>query len=685
MRREHTPPPLTASRMFPIAAATAILAAALMALLAPTVTAAPVAPYFSPTVQVDQPPGFQGSQPSLAVGIDGAVYVSFSAWSNAVTGTDVFFTKSANGGRTWTVPVRVNDDAGGASQTESSLALDARNEIFIVWTDTRRGTNDVYFSKSTDGGRSFSTNVYVNDVAPQAQQEPDIAVDSAANPVLVHVVWTDYRNLGTTGPDIYYANSTDGGLSFNPNVRLNTDAGAAEQGSPAIAVASDRSVDVVWRDSRVPAQGADIYFTKSTDRGFTWVPATSVNHDVGNVPQTEPSIAVNETGAIFVAWTDYRNGINDADIYATRSTNGGSSFVAENRVNDDPSQVQQIQPSIAAAAGKVQVAWSDYRTGGFWPYAIYTASSEDGLAWSANVKINGNTGRELQTTPSTGIDASGDVIVAWFDQSFLGQSILAATLDVVAPTSVAGPAMMIDQGAAVPFDAGGSTDNFGIASYYWDFHDGTGAASASSTHTYAIPGVYTATLTVWDFSGNAASSSLTVTVRDTEAPVPRGGGDRSVDEGQSLFFDGSASTDNVGVTGYAWSFGDNTSATTATASHAYARPGTYAASLTVTDAAGNAATSTFTVTVRGVSPKASDLLGMIEILEGIVAILAAALAFVGWLLFGMRKREQRPPEPKSARPPTQRPDPMPPLPQTPPPREPDPLDMTLPPGPPSGP
>ena len=78
---------------------------------------------------------------------------------------------------------------------------------------------------------------------------------------------------------------------------------------------------------------------------------------------------------------------------------------------------------------------------------------------------------------------------------------------------------------------------------------------------------------------------------------------------------------------------------------------------------------------------------MIEILEGIVAILAAALAFVGWLLFGMRKRkrEQRPPEPKSARPPTQRPDPMPPLPQTPPPREPDPLDMTLPPGPPNGP
>ena len=200
-----------------------------------------------------------------------------------------------------------------------------------------------------------------------------------------------------------------------------------------------------------------------------------------------------------------------------------------------------------------------------------------------------------------------------------------------------------------------------------------------------MPGGYTATLTVWDDSGNTATDIRSITVRDIQAPVPHGSGARTVDEGQSLFFDASASTDNVGVTSYRWDFGDNSSASTAAASHVYARPGAYTASLTVTDAAGNSATSTFSVTVRAVSPKASDLLGMIQVLEAIIALLAAALAFVGWLLLGMRRREQRPPVPASARSMSRPREPMPPLPQAPPPREADPLDMTFPPTPPNGP
>jgi len=71
---------------------------------------------------------------------------------------------------------------------------------------------------------------------------------------------------------------------------------------------------------------------------------------------------------------------------------------------------------------------------------------------------------------------------------------------------------------------------------------------------------------------------------------------------------------------------------------------------------------------------------MIQILEAIVAFLAVALAFVGWVLYRKRKEEPRPPAmPMSARPPTPPPEPMPPLPQVQPPREPDPLDMDLPP------
>lgn len=675
-------------RTVPLGLVTALLGVAILAFLMPSAAAAPVAPHFGPNVQIDVPPvyraSFFGPSPSMAAGTDGVVYLAFAGWSGSTTGDDVYFTKSSDGGRSWSTPIRVNDDAGGAAQAEPSLALDPANNIYIAWTDARSGNNDVYFSKSITGGLTFAANLRVNDVTTNSQSEPDLAVDPV-NSHLVHVVWTDTRSA-ILGPDIFYANSTDGGLSFNPSIRVNDDVTGSEQGQPSMVVAPNRDVYVVWRDPRSAAKGADIYFSKSSDLGATWSPNIFLNSDIGNAIQLDPTMAVDAAGTIYVAWTDYRTANTAPDIYEAWSANAGASFGANVQVNDDRGLAPQLNPSLAANAGKIQLAWADYRTGGATNYDIYTASSEDGVTWSANMKVNDDIlPNDYQATPSIAVDSAGDVFAAFLDTRAVGWDVYAATLDVVSPTANAGLAVIVDQGASVAFDGSGSSDNFGVVGYGWDFGDGATATGSSGTHVYATPGDYTATLTVWDDSGNTATDTRTITVQDTQAPVPHGGGDRTVDEGQSLFFDASASTDNVGVTSYRWDFGDNSSATAAAASHVYARPGTYTASLTVMDAAGNSAASTFSVTVRAVSPKASDLLGMIQILELIVAILAAALAFVGWLLFGMRNREQRPPAPMSSRPPNPPPEQMPPLPQSQPPREPDPLDMTFPPAPPNSP
>jgi PKD repeat protein len=657
-------------RMIQGAVVIPLFAVALMGLLAPTAAGAPVAPYFGPAGIVDRPPAYSATTPSLAVGSDGVAYLAFAGWGGAATQSDIFFTKSSDG-RTWSVPIRVNNDAGPATQSEPALALDSTNAIDIAWTDTRNGNNDVFFAKSTDGGLSFSANVRVNDVTTNSQSEPALAVDPL-NPHLIHVVWTDTRSP-ILGADIYYANSTDGGLSFNPSLRVNNDLTGAEQGEPAIAVAPNEDVYVVWRDPRNPAKGPDIYFSKSFDRGATWTPNFNLNDDIGGATQQDPTIAVDAVGTIYVAWTDFRNPNTAPDIYATRSTNAGASFAANVKVNDDVGAALQWAPDLAANAGRVQAVWADSRTSGSTSWDIYGSSSTDGLTWSPNVKVNDDSlPNDFQFWPSVGIDLVGDVFAAWLDSRVSGQDVFASVLDVISPSANAGAAISVGQGAIVSFNGTGSSDNLGIASYAWEFGDGSSGTGVSTTHAYPTPGTYTATLTVWDYSGNSASATRIVTVRDTQAPVPRGGGDRTVDEGQPLFFDASASTDNVGVTSYAWNFGDNSSATTATATHVYSSPGKYAASLTVKDAAGNSATSTFTVTVRAVSPKPAELLGMIQILDVIVAILAVALAVLGWMYFGLRRRERQPPAmPMSVRPPDQ--------PPAQPPREPDPLDMTLPP------
>jgi PKD repeat protein len=62
------------------------------------------------------------------------------------------------------------------------------------------------------------------------------------------------------------------------------------------------------------------------------------------------------------------------------------------------------------------------------------------------------------------------------------------------------------------FDASGSFDSDGtIATYAWDFGDGTSAGGRTTSHTYARAGIFTATLTLTDNTGATATQSRTVT------------------------------------------------------------------------------------------------------------------------------------------------------------------------------
>lgn len=619
----------------------ASLTALAMLSLPRSIAAAPAAPWFSPSVGVNVPLAYFAMQPSLAVGSNDDVYVAYSGGSGGfMLPQDIFFSRSTDGGRTWTTSARVNNDAGGASQSRPSLILDAAENIFILWTDTRGGTSDIYFSKSTDGGLSFSANVRVNDVTTNSQVNGDIAVDAMG---LIHAVWEDNRDSATTGPDIYYANSTDGGLSFNPSARVNNDATPVEQARPVIAVASDRSVYVAWDDPRNGGRGRDIYFSKSTDLGATWAPNIFVNDDSGGTGQDSPTIAVDEAGTVYIAWSDGRAAGTAPDIFSTRSTNGGSTFTANVKVNDDLAAAFQYFPSLSANAGTVQVMWSDSRTIGSTGVDVFTTSSPDGVTWGENIRANDDTifGND-QIYPSVAVGEAGDVFAAWTDERFSGQDVFAAVLDVHAPNAAAPASMSVSQGVMVSFDCTGSSDNLGIAGYEWDFGDGASAVGGTANHVYSTPDAYTATCTVQDRSGNTDVTIIAVTVLDTEDPVARGGGDRAVSEGQSVFFDAGASTDNVGVVSYEWDFGDGTTSTEAAGSHDYARPGTFAVSLSVRDEAGNEDTATMTVVVRAVSPKPSELLAAIQGLWAVVVALTIALAVVGFIAFQTWRRGRPP-------------------------------------------
>jgi hypothetical protein len=96
-----------------------------------------------------------------------------------------------------------------------SLAVHGRN-IYAVWYDFRNMNSDVFFAKSTDGGLTFGSNVQVNDDHGNSRQyKPTMGVDAAGN---IYMIWRDDRRGHA---DIFFARSTDGGTTFSKNRRLN--------------------------------------------------------------------------------------------------------------------------------------------------------------------------------------------------------------------------------------------------------------------------------------------------------------------------------------------------------------------------------------------------------------------------------------------------------------------------------
>jgi PKD repeat protein len=81
-------------------------------------------------------------------------------------------------------------------------------------------------------------------------------------------------------------------------------------------------------------------------------------------------------------------------------------------------------------------------------------------------------------------------------------------------------------------------------------------------------------------------------------PTASAGGSYRWTAGQAMTLDGSGSSDSDGsIVSYAWSFGDGSTGSSATASHTYSSPGSYTAALTVTDNSGATGTSSASVTI----------------------------------------------------------------------------------------
>jgi PKD repeat protein len=168
------------------------------------------------------------------------------------------------------------------------------------------------------------------------------------------------------------------------------------------------------------------------------------------------------------------------------------------------------------------------------------------------------------------------------------------------PVANAGGPYSAAVGAPVTLDGSASRDPDGsIASYAWNFGNGTSGSGATPSATYTTAGSFTVTLTVTDNGGATNQASTTVTVTpNTQPPVASAGGPYAGTVNVAISFNGAASRDPDGsVVSYLWNFGDGATASGVTSMHAYTVAGSYTVRLTVTDNDGLTDTASTTAQV----------------------------------------------------------------------------------------
>ena len=277
------------------------------------------------------------------------------------------------------------------------MAVDPSGYIHVVWRGDLPGNSDIYYTRSTDGGSSWTATQRITWTSGFSYV-PCIAADSPDN---LHIVWNDTT---PANGEIYYKKSTNQGASWTASQRLTWTSGLSSW--PTIALGSFGHVYVSWDDT-TPGNH-EIYLKKSKDEGATWSSNLRLTWNSGD--SEFPDIVLDPSGNAHVFWQDKTPG--NSEIYYKRSTDEGASWTASRRITWTSGQ-SYVPHVVADSSGGIHLVWYEYETGNSEIY--YQKSTDGGETWTASRQLTWTSGYSY--FPSLAADSLDNLYVVWDDNT----------------------------------------------------------------------------------------------------------------------------------------------------------------------------------------------------------------------------------------------------------------------------
>ncbi|MHB1533417.1 MAG: sialidase family protein [Acidimicrobiales bacterium] len=333
--------------------------------------------------------------PDAAFDAKGNLYVLFVTLSGPGNQPDgVWIERSTDGGESFRPPTAV----AGPHAFQVSLAIDAHTgRLFATWLQTQAFLCVLCFpttgmpivlSQSADGGATWSTPVRVSDPGLARVGSPVVAVGPHGNPSVVYFNYeTDQLDWGNL-PGTYHGNfslmlaaSKDGGASFAPGQVVDSSVVPPYRfivylaPEPGFAIGSDGERVVTWSDGR--SGNPQVLARYSSGAGATWGGPVVVNGDTAQgSAQILPAVSVAPDGQVDILYYDSTG--STANVYLSSSSDGGATFPTVTQVSTASSNLQvgpQGSPfftsqadfgsrlSLVSTNHHVLAAWTDSRNG----------------------------------------------------------------------------------------------------------------------------------------------------------------------------------------------------------------------------------------------------------------------------------------------------------------------------------